>query len=209
MFKGIKCTLPNIPYLRLLQRNTMKLGGSIATETACAYVYSSEGSVPPHPGPEWTRFVCVSDNHSRTLYDMPAGDVLLHSGDLSSWGYPQQVMVTLDWIKSLDYPTKIIIAGNHDLCLDKDLPASVFEGADLDNDTLIAMQEHVRGEEMKIANVHYLEYEPFEFTTSSGRKWKAFGSPASPKHAAGAFQYVEREEATGTEPMAPRFSPKL
>ncbi|KAJ3572801.1 hypothetical protein NP233_g2845 [Leucocoprinus birnbaumii] len=187
----------------LLQRNSMKLAGSITTATACAYVYSSEDSVPPHPGSEWTRFICISDNHSRTRYAMPPGDVLLHSGDLSSWGQPKQVMTTLNWIKSLNYPTKIIIAGNHDLCLDKDIPASIFEGADVDIIEISAAQDYVKGEEMREANVHYLEYESFEFTTASGRTWKVFGSPASPKHAAGAFQYVERAEATAIYDLIP------
>jgi hypothetical protein len=32
---------------------------------------------------------------------------------------------------------------------------------------------------MKAANVHYLEYESFEFTTASGRTWIVYGSPVS------------------------------
>ncbi|KAF9452850.1 Metallo-dependent phosphatase [Macrolepiota fuliginosa MF-IS2] len=168
----------------------MHLGGSLTTESACAYAHSP--GVPPHPGPEWTRFICISDNHSRTQCDLPPGDVLLHAGDLSSWGYPAQVMKTLDWIKSLDYPTKIIIAGNHDLCLDEDVPPF---GEDLGPESLATIREYVRGEEMKKANVHYLEYESFEFMTAAGRKWIVYGSPASPKHASGAFQYSERQAA--------------
>jgi hypothetical protein len=52
-------------------------------------VYTSvidKETVPPHPGPEWTRFVLISDTHSRTQYPVPEGDVLIHAGDLSSWG---------------------------------------------------------------------------------------------------------------------------
>ncbi len=75
------------------------------TQTARAYVHSPE--LPPHPGPAWTRFVCISDTHSRTRYDLPPGDVLLHAGDLSSWGYPAQLKTTLDWIVGLNYPTKM------------------------------------------------------------------------------------------------------
>lgn len=82
-------------------------GGSIISETACAYVHS--GALPPHPGPNWTRFVCISDNHSWIGYNLPPGDVLLHAGDLSSWGYPDQVMTTLNWIESLDYPVKMCL----------------------------------------------------------------------------------------------------
>jgi hypothetical protein len=105
MFTRIKRFLPgltNVP-----QHNIMKLGGSATTPRACAYVYSSEDNLPPHPGSEWTRFVCIADSHSQTGYDMPPGDVLLHSGDLSSWGYPEQVMTTLKWIRGLDYLVKM------------------------------------------------------------------------------------------------------
>jgi hypothetical protein len=77
----------------------------VTTATARAYPRSEQ--LPPHPGPQWTRFVCISDNHSQTSYDLPPGDVLLHAGDLSSWGYPEQVMETLNWIEKLDYPVKM------------------------------------------------------------------------------------------------------
>ncbi|KXN90489.1 putative rhamnogalacturonate lyase C [Leucoagaricus sp. SymC.cos] len=181
----------------------MNLGDSIATETACAYVYNPEDSIPLHPGPNWTRCVCISDSHSRTNYNLPPGDVFLHAGDLSSWGYPKQVMTTLNWVRTLDYPMKM------------DLPDVILERLGLVRLTpftrtmqptlqlrckkgieeLSAIQKYMKGEEMRKANVHYLEYESFEFTTASGRKWKVYGCPASPKHAAGAFQYVERGEA--------------
>jgi hypothetical protein len=62
--------------------------------------------VPPHPGQGWTRFVCVSDTHSQT-FPLPAGDVLIHAGDLSSWGNVKQLKVTVDWLLSLPYATKM------------------------------------------------------------------------------------------------------
>lgn len=77
----------------------------IITDTARAYAHSAQ--LPPHPGSEWTRFVCISDNHSQTFDDLPAGDVLLHAGDMSSWGYPEQVMKVLNWVENLDYPVKM------------------------------------------------------------------------------------------------------
>ena len=64
--------------------------------------------LPPHPGPGWTRFVCISDTHSRK-YRVPSGDVLLHAGDLSSWGHPPQLATTIEWLKSLDHPVKMSV----------------------------------------------------------------------------------------------------
>ena len=62
--------------------------------------------LPPHPGPGWTRFVCISDTHSRK-YRVPPRDVLLHGGDLSSWGHPSQLATTIEWLKSLEHPVKM------------------------------------------------------------------------------------------------------
>lgn len=63
---------------------------------------------PPHPGSEWTRFVCLSDTHS-DIYPVPNGDVLLHSGDLSSWGYLPQLQKTMNWLKTLPHPVKMYV----------------------------------------------------------------------------------------------------
>jgi hypothetical protein len=62
--------------------------------------------IPPHPGSDWTRFVCISDTHSHT-FRIPTGDVLLHAGDLSSWGSLSQLIITVEWLKSLDHPVKM------------------------------------------------------------------------------------------------------
>lgn len=105
-----------------------------ATSSARVYLDYDQESIPPHPGSNWTRFVCISDTHSR-VFSIPAGDVLLHAGDLSSWGHPHQLNTTLLWLKSQTHPTKMflstelnlrrlptmltlaprIIAGNHDV----------------------------------------------------------------------------------------------
>ena len=87
---------------------------------------------PPHPGPAWTRFVCISDTHSKTC-SVPEGDALLHAGDLSSWGYVPQLETTVEWLAGLPHPIKMcvlplhvsgylrvltllsMIAGNHDV----------------------------------------------------------------------------------------------
>lgn len=60
----------------------------------------------------WTRFVCISDTHSGVHWDqgrrMPRGDVLLHAGDLSSWGTVNHLRKTIDWLVELDgYSSKM------------------------------------------------------------------------------------------------------
>lgn len=46
-----------------------------------------------------TRFVCLSDTHSRTdNIQMPFGDVLLHTGDFTELGLPSEVKKFNDWL---------------------------------------------------------------------------------------------------------------
>lgn len=89
-------------------------------------------TLPPRPSDEWTRFVCISDTHSRT-FDVPSGDVLLHSGDLTNTGTVEDFRKTMGWLYNLPHKIKMlvllfqtscrylfsdsIIAGNHDLSL--------------------------------------------------------------------------------------------
>ena len=40
------------------------------------------------------RFVCISDTHGRTASikrPIPAGDVLIHAGDITTYGHPQEL----------------------------------------------------------------------------------------------------------------------
>ena len=73
--------------------------------------------LPRHPGPGWTRFVCISDTHSHKFH-VPLGDVLLHAGDLSRHGTLKDLEVTLNWMKELPHPTKLYV----------DFPDLVFLG---------------------------------------------------------------------------------
>lgn len=77
---------------------------------------------PDSPKPEGhTRFVCVSDTHSRqsTIPYMPPGDVLLHAGDFSNVGLETDIKYFNQWLKDLTcYQHKVVIAGNHDLTFD-------------------------------------------------------------------------------------------
>jgi len=167
-------------------------------QTYSIHVDVEETPLPPHPGPGWTRFVCISDTHSRT-YHVPPGDVLLHAGDLSSWGYPPQLATTIEWLKSLDHPIKIIVAGNHDLCLDR-MSAEWAWG--LNPIDIGDAQAYVRRQ--LPFGVHYLEHEPLHFRAPSGKVWKVYGSPAAPLYAQGAFQYESVAEAQEIYSRIPR-----
>jgi len=60
----------------------------------------------------------ISDTHNKhnqITKDLPGGDLLLHSGDISSRGYSGEIESFCKWFNSLDnYKHKVFIAGNHD-----------------------------------------------------------------------------------------------
>ncbi|MGH0122055.1 UNVERIFIED_CONTAM: hypothetical protein FKN15_001780 [Acipenser sinensis] len=64
----------------------------------------------PHDAPKppgYTRFVCISDTHSRTdAIQMPYGDVFIHAGDFTELGLPSEVKKFNDWLGFLDWVPK-------------------------------------------------------------------------------------------------------
>lgn len=62
------------------------------------YVDYDVGAPPSRPGDEWVRFVLISDTHSQTT-PIPDGDVLLHAGDLTTLGQPDDLNAQVEWLK--------------------------------------------------------------------------------------------------------------
>ncbi|OMJ91273.1 hypothetical protein SteCoe_6254 [Stentor coeruleus] len=75
----------------------------------------SDGRIPKSPNT--IRFVCISDSHSR-FFNFPPGDVLLHAGDFTKKGTPDEVLQFANYLKTTNYQYKVIIAGNHDTPFD-------------------------------------------------------------------------------------------
>jgi len=61
------------------------------------------------------RLVCISDTHNvHEGMDIPYGDVLIHTGDATVHGTPQEVDRFLGWFAAQPHRSKILCAGNHD-----------------------------------------------------------------------------------------------
>lgn len=76
---------------------------SSVTPVTCSSIFSPCRVDPvPHDAPKppgYTRFVCVSDTHSRTdPIQMPYGDVLIHAGDFTELGLPSEVKKFNEWL---------------------------------------------------------------------------------------------------------------
>lgn len=62
----------------------------------------------------------MSDTHNRHGHFKPeGGDILLHSGDVSSRGRPEEIIQFMEWFADQDYSHKVFIPGNHDWDLEK------------------------------------------------------------------------------------------
>ena len=74
------------------------------------------------------RITAISDTHNKhkqITSSLPGGDLLVHTGDISSYGYKHEVKEFAKWFNSLDnYTHKIFIAGNHDFLFENDPKAA-------------------------------------------------------------------------------------
>ena len=66
------------------------------------------------------RLLHISDTHNlhRALHNLPAADIIVHSGDISMAGTGKEVNDFVEWFAKLDYAHKIFIAGNTYGCAD-------------------------------------------------------------------------------------------
>lgn len=113
------------------------------------------------------RVVCISDTHN-TQPSLPDGDVLLHAGDLTQSGSVEELNAQIEWLDAQPHRYKVVTAGNHETCLDR-------------NKTVSTPPINWR-------SLIYLHHSSTELNFGS-RVLHVFGSPYTPKHGNGAFQY--------------------
>ena len=66
-------------------------------------------------------FVCISDTHTKTYnLSLPSGDVLIHAGDFTSIGVPEEVDAFNEYLSKQNFQYKVVIAGNHDVSFDEE-----------------------------------------------------------------------------------------
>jgi len=135
------------------------------------------------------RITGISDTHNKHNQlngKLPGGDILIHSGDITSLGRKHEVDQFIKWFSKQDYQYKIFIAGNHDMSFDREIllrdKLAFFEGrdawdtecADGKPEWLIDMLSSLDN------NTFYLENSTIEFDNI-----KIWGSPYSPSFGRG------------------------
>lgn len=142
-----------------------------------------------------TRFLIISDTHSAVPGQvtgktnvvagapLPKADVLLHCGDLTMIGHLSEYDKTLDMLESIDADLKLVIAGNHDISLDKVYyrrKGRFMHGSSgYSEDVPTKAREMWLGERAKSAGVTYLEEGTHSFTLKNGAKLRVGGSCGS------------------------------
>ena len=77
-----------------------------------------------------TRIVFISDTHCyHARVAIPDGDIVVHCGDFCSSGKAKQARSFARFFQALPHRHKVVIAGNHDICLEDDpmLGDALFE----------------------------------------------------------------------------------
>jgi len=117
--------------------------------------------------------VCLSDTHGRhpDPAGVPAGDVLIHAGDLTSAGGAAELEAADRWFAALPHAHKLYVPGNMDLGVARD-PAAAAE--------LLAHARIVVDREVELE--------------VGGRVLRLWGSPYTPAFV-GAFQLAGRAAA--------------
>lgn len=137
-------------------------------------------------------FVCISDTHTKTYgLNLPEGDVLLHAGDFSSTGLPEEVANFNEWLSKQNFKYKVVIAGNHDITFDlenyeKKLKDSFHSFFARYKKAKIFTAEEVKN---SLKNCIYLEDSSIEI-----EGYKIYGSPWSPIFFDWAFNLARGKE---------------
>lgn len=128
-----------------------------------------------------TRLCVISDTHTHGpmphscdgfayRQPLPKADVLLHAGDITMTGRVSEYEKMLDVLKSTEAELKIVIAGNHDITLDKsfydDIGGALFHRSQPED--LDRVKEIWTGSEAKEAGIIYLEEGTNSFMLNNG-----------------------------------------
>jgi hypothetical protein len=139
------------------------------------------------------------DSHDEILRSTPQCDVLLHCGDITEDGSPEAIKQALDAFSKVEAELKLLIAGNHEIALDKDyyLSQGGTEKNHLIAQTLTSTPT---------PGTHFLEEGTHHFTLESGAHFKIFVSPWTPYHGFSAFQYPSNRDRFNQPNITPSWA---
>jgi len=89
------------------------------------------------------KIIVISDTHNKHHnINMPDGDMIICAGDITNCGNIKDVISFKNWINKFNHKYKVVIAGNHDFCFEKNrsLCVSVLDDIIYLEDQLITIE---------------------------------------------------------------------
>lgn len=142
-----------------------------------------------------TRVMIISDTHGHSLdgTTMPQVDVLIHTGDLTNFGELESLKESVRMIGTIEAELRLVIAGNHDISLDK-----TYRVENMSDEEYTEYHEAalgiMTGPLSQKAGVTYLEEGTHTFTLNNGAKLTVYASPYTPGSGDWAFSYQPSED---------------
>lgn len=90
------------------------------------------------------RIACISDTHQKhDMLNISEVDMLIHAGDFCSYGTVEEAKRFNSWLARIEVKYKIVIAGNHDKCLEQ------YNGHEIISNAIYLQDEAVEIEGVK------------------------------------------------------------
>lgn len=158
-----------------------------------------------HPS---TRFLILSDTHSALPAEssdkqpfrlpLPSADVVIHCGDLTMVGKPEEHMSAIHLLKLINAELKIVIPGNHDLTLDTKYCQKHKRLYDWERnhtqEDLQSIRELYTNQAAKDAGIAYIEEGTRTFKLLNGNSFTVYASAYTPEFCGWAFPYPRSED---------------
>ncbi len=151
-----------------------------------------------------TRFLVLSDTHGRKFssegHPHHNADVAIHCGDLTEESKIAEFRASLELLKSIDAPLKLVIAGNHDFTLDIPMfKKKVAEARPPLRQDEVTKEYGDFGEvramfrEAEDADIRFLDEGTHRFILENGAALIVYASPYTPSLSDWGFQYHPQE----------------
>ncbi|KAK8041797.1 Metallo-dependent phosphatase-like protein [Apiospora rasikravindrae] len=147
----------------------------------------------------------MSDTHGQ-LFDLKEAqqanaDVLIHCGDLTEESKTDEFRTTLDLLRQISAPLKLVISGNHDLTLDEPtFKQRLSEATQIIEPELVTKNFGSPGEPRRLfekakdAGIVLLDEGNHAFALGNGALLKVYASPFTCSRGGWAFQYAPGEK---------------
>ncbi|KAI1353182.1 ser/Thr protein phosphatase family protein [Xylaria sp. FL0043] len=146
--------------------------------------------------PVKTRILIISDTHGKTFKVTPEhkADLVIHCGDLTDKSKLHEYQQTLQLLKDLDAPLKLVIPGNHDFSLDAvAFERKVNEAAKIHGPEFVRREYGGYGEVRRLFDeapgIMLLDEGTHKFTSQNGALLTVYASPYTPSTRDNTFQY--------------------